>query len=465
MIRWLQISDIHFNFSNYSTKKMRDMLIKSIINKYTDKKFDFITITGDLAFRGGSYNKSLSKFILDLSTSCGVTEDNIFIVPGNHDLTRSPMRTRLITSITNTDNLINEVQLLDTDTLKELHKSQNKFWKMYKEITKRTYDKDSLHFIEKRDKFNIINLNTCLLCGQDNEEGNLSIFLNKLYDVLHNNLDSNKINVAIGHHNIECFCIGEQEKIINNFVDEGVDLYLCGHSHKPKVSVENNNDREFYIVMSGAGVVDDYAIPTYVIGEIENNNCSISYYSWDNIDEVWNKETKGLGRKAKDGIFSFALRNEISIIEDDKDIYIEEDDFKDFIIDFNKNVESKIISTLPLVKEEIEKKFSNMKCNSSVKKQFSNFSKYFPIIDEIMYDNSCLGMEKRIIIPNVICEEYNNTLNKFSNGYEILEEIVQKIYFRYRDKIRYSESKLKVYIKTLVFWLINECDIFDDVKE
>lgn len=465
MIRWLQISDIHFNFSNYSTQKMRDMLIKSIIHKHSNKKFDSIIITGDLVFRGGSYTKGLIKFILDLANSCGVTEENIFIIPGNHDLTRSSMRTRLITSIINTDNLVKEVQSLDKQTMNELHKSQNKFWKMHKEITKRTYDKDSLHFIERRDKFNIINLNTCLLCGQDNEEGKLSIFLNKLYDILHNNLDSNKFNIAIGHHNIDCFSIEEQEKIINNFIDEGVDLYLCGHSHKPKVSVENNNDREFYIVMSGAGVVDDYATPTYVIGEIENNKCSISYYSWDNIDEVWNKETKGLGRKAKNGVFSFTLRDEISITEDDKDVYIEEDDFKEFIIDFHENVESKTVSTPPLVKEEIEKKFSNMKCNSSVKKQFSTFSKYFPIIDEIMYDNSCLGMEKRIIIPNVICEEYNNTLNNFSNGYEILEEIVQKIYLRYKAKIKYPESKLKVYIKTLVFWLINECDIFDDIKE
>ena len=464
-MKWLHMSDIHFNYSNYSTKKMRDKIIESIKDTYKDTIFDCVFITGDIAFQGSNYAKDVVKFIESIVENGLVRNQDIFIIPGNHDLKRSTLREIIIKDIINSNNQTKELERIDMERMNILQKGQDSFWKFHKRITGKIYDKKSIHFIDRRDKFNIININTSLLCGREKEEGELSIFINKLYDTVHNNLDEDKVNIAIGHHSIECFCQQEQNKIINTLVDAGVDLYLCGHSHKPKISIDNNNDRDFYVIVAGAGIVDDYAIPTYVIGEVNDNKCKITYYSWDNQDEVWSKETKGLGRKVKDGVFTFELRNEINFIEDEKEIFIEEDEFKEFLIEFNENIDSTSKGNMVLVQEEIEKKFLNMKCNKTMRRQFEFCSEYFPIVDDIINDDVCLGMEKRLVIPNVIYEEYNNVLHKHNTGEEILEAIVINIYNRYKDKIKYSQNKLKLYIKTLVFWLINECDIYDDFKE
>lgn len=466
-LKWLHISDIHYEYENYSTKKMRDNLLKEIDDEVkSNNKFDFIVLTGDIAYKGSSYSTQVKKFINELINLSGIEKENLFIVPGNHDLKRSQVRERLIESISKSKNPLTEIENLDSGVFAELYKGQKNFWKFYDDITGKKYDKSKIHFIEKREKFNVINLNTCLLCGQDDEEEHLSIFLDRLYDVIHNNLEPEKVNIAIGHHNIDCLFIEERNKVLNNFVDEEIDIYLCGHSHKPKFSVDNNNDREFYISMAGAGVCDEYAKATYTIGKITDTKCTITYYSWDNDDEVWNKENKGLGRKVKEGVVSFSIKEKLNYNNsDEKEVYIEEDDFKDFIIDFHNNIGEVEIKDIPLYKENICDKFKNMKCNSALKKQFEMFGKYFSIINEIMKNSSYLGIDKRIIIPNVICEEYNKILNQYNNGNQIVEEIVNNIYSRYKTKIRYSESKLKVYIKTLVFWLINECDIFDDNKE
>lgn len=465
-LKWLHISDIHYEYENYSTKKMRNSLLKKIDDEVKlNKKFDFVIVTGDIAYKGSNYSTQVKNFINDLIGVSGIEKENLFIVPGNHDLKRSQVRARLINSISKEKNPLTEIENLDSGMFSELSKGQKSFWKFYNEITEKKYDKNKVHFIEKRQNFNIINLNTCLLCGQDDEEEHLSIFLDKLYDVIHNNLEPEKVNIAIGHHNIDCLFIEERNKVINNFVDEEIDMYLCGHSHRPKFSVDNNNDRELYISMAGAGVCDEYAKATYTIGEIVGEKCTITYYSWDNDDELWNKENKGLGRKVKEGIASFSIKEKLNYNNlNETDVYIEEDDFKDFIIDFHNNIEEVEIKDIPLYKENICDKFKNMKCNAALKKQFEMFGKYFSIINEIMKNSSYLGIDKRIIIPNVICEEYNKILNNYNNGNQILEEIVNNIYIRYKTKIKYSESKLKVYIKTLVFWLINECDIFDDNK-
>lgn len=461
-IKWLHISDIHYSFENYSTNKMRSKLIEYIKSYVKEnEKFDFIVITGDVAYKGSTYDAKVKGFIKELIESSGIDKENIFIVPGNHDLKRTQKRERLIGSIVDGKDPLKEIENLDKDTYKDLLQGQRSFWTFHKYITTNEYNKNNLHFIDNRDSFNIINLNTTLLCGRNGEEGHISINLKKLLDVLDGTLSDEKINIAIGHHNIDCFFDAEKNKILNTLYDSGVDLYLCGHSHKPNYSIDNNNEQEFYIIMSGAGVIDGYANATFIIGSInDNKEGTIEYYSWDNEDEVWSIETKGLGRRVKNGKANFELKK-----KDFEDIFIEEDDFKDFIVDFHNNISDVKLKKDIFIEEDIEKKFKNMRCNSTVQKQFKDYSRYFPIIDDIMNDSACLGLDKKLVIPSVIYEEYNNTLDKHSTGGEILEAIVSNVYFRYKTKIKYPELRLKFYIKILVFWLINGCDIFDDVKE
>lgn len=319
MIRWIHISDIHYNYSNYSNEKMRSSFINSIEDYVKDNgEFDFIVVTGDIVYKGGEYDEQLVGFFNKLILVSGIDKENLFMVPGNHDIKRSGARNRLIRTIVSSKDISKEVEELDEESFEIISSAQEGFWDFYKCITGKDANRKSIHFIEEREKFNIISINTSLLCCMSDEEGKLSIFLNKLYETLHNNIDKNKINIAIGHHNIECFYELERNKIINNFVDEGIDLYLCGHSHRPKFSIDNSNNENLYIIMSGAGVVDDYAKTTYLIGNIVSGKCTNTYYSWDKVDEVWTLETKGLGRIVKNGTAELKLKKTFNVGSNDK---------------------------------------------------------------------------------------------------------------------------------------------------
>lgn len=90
MIRILQISDIHWRESlkNLDTFKLiQDGLIDDL--KRAKKKgmtFDRILICGDVAFSGAKVQYKRAKdYIQDLCRETGCEEDNVYVVPGNHD--------------------------------------------------------------------------------------------------------------------------------------------------------------------------------------------------------------------------------------------------------------------------------------------------------------------------------------------------------------------------------------------
>lgn len=229
---WLHLSDIHYCYNNYNTKWMRSKLVEVIkdINKKSDIKFIFIT--GDLLYQFRNDFSSVSEFIEDIIKSVNLEKDKVLIVPGNHDLRRIPLRKTIIDGLNNSGEIVCKfVSNMDRDTYRILLEGQKEFFNFYKEFLERDEKWDELHFYKEYGECNIINLNTCLLSGQDNEEGKLSIDLDKLIDVLENIKDSDKPNIVMGHHSIECFDESEREQIIQMFDDYGVDLYLCGHVH------------------------------------------------------------------------------------------------------------------------------------------------------------------------------------------------------------------------------------------
>lgn len=93
MIRILQISDIHWKDKLTTVdpfKHIREGLVEDVKRgtKQHDISFDYIMICGDIAFSGGNpeYNKA-KEFINELLQVTGLEDEDVFIVPGNHDKT------------------------------------------------------------------------------------------------------------------------------------------------------------------------------------------------------------------------------------------------------------------------------------------------------------------------------------------------------------------------------------------
>lgn len=468
LIRWMQLSDLHHLYSNYETTVMRDQLLDYL--KGMKEEIQYLFITGDIAHRGSDYNKDVIEFLDNVVQACEITKEDVFMVPGNHDLKRSPMAERLANQILASSDVRAEINNLDDETHQVLLSGQNSFFEFYKKFLGEDYPKDSLHFVKSRNGFNVVHVNTCIIAGLKEAEGKILVGLNKVYDTLKAlpNPD-NSVNIAIGHHTIGCLHEAEKESLLNRFSDSKIDIYLNGHVHRAKYQHDDNNYNEIHCFTCGGGFVDGYADPLFIVGSIDTESATgnVCYHKWNAKGEYWHIDNT-IGRKTSSGSFPFDIKRLKKKIETDEQhplkIVVDEDEFKEFLIDFHTTMSQGYQTNEALIPKDITEKFNNMLCSPSFKFQFDKCSVYFPVINKIMGTTSFLGIDKRFIIPNVIFTEYLNLLHSYSNGDLILVNMIDSLCNRYKSKIAYSEERLKSYIRVLIFWSIYECDIFNEDK-
>lgn len=456
-LRWLHMSDIHFKGNEqYETKRMRDSLIEELKKVSIEKNIDLIFITGDLAYQGLGYDKDLEKFIQAILSSTGATLDNLFIVPGNHDLKRSQQRKFSL------EGLRKDGVKLESDTIETLEKGFALYKKFYKKIKKE--DWNCIYKVINKGDINIILLNTAFTAGTDSDEGNLNIHREEFYKAISElKSQENCINIVLGHHPIKCFKSRDQKIIQNNFDDYNIDFYLCGHIHKGGYDYDLNTGRLIPAYSCGSCMVDGYATVTFVIGDLDLDakKVTLTYYKWLLEEECWTVGGAD-GRKAISGTINLILerfKNDDFFV----DVDINEDEFRRFMMEFHEKVAKTSIEDANIDPRDVFDKFHNMKCNKSVDKQYNSLCRYFPIIDEIM-ESSLLTQIEKESIPNIVISEYNKLIDNFTNGNEIIEGIVENMFKEYSTSFKYSNTILKTYFKILVYWSIYVCDIFNDKK-
>jgi len=378
------------------------------------------------------------------------------------------MAERLIKDIISNENAMKEINELDEGTYQTLLSLQQPFFDFYKNYLGEEYPKDALHFVKSREGLNVIHINTCLVAGIDNAEGRILVGLNKLYDALKGIPNNRSINIAIGHHTIECIHPSEKSGLLNRFSDSNIDIYLNGHVHKAAYHHEVDNFSETHEFTAGSITVDNFADSLFITGvvDIDNGSGKVVYHKWNSRDEFWHIDNT-VGRKTKEGAYYLEikrLKNKIEVVDDQTEIDVNEDEFRDFLVEFHTAINSASYTEEPLISKDITEKFVNMLCSKTFKKQFDNFSIYFPIINRILNTTSFFGIDKRLIIPNIIITEYQQVYQNYENGDLILLQMVNNLYNKYGNKVKYSEQKLKIYIRILIFWSIHECDIFNEDK-
>lgn len=344
-IRSIHLSDIHYKVNNYNTERLRESLLDKIV-QCGKGYYKYLFITGDFLYcyeNCGSF-KEVSEYIEKILQVSGIKKEYVFLVPGNHDIERSVLRSIIISGLKNDINSISKtIDVLDDKVYEGLIKGQENFIKFYKNILGRDYSANDLHYLIETEDMNILGINTCLISGMDEEEGSLSIGLKKLWKCV-NSLDksNNKYNIAILHHSLECINAEERDEIKKLLVDYNFNLILCGHTHKSKFDEIIIGSKVIRIVCSGTVANDQYADVNFIDIEIEDGKTNIIYYKWSNSLSEWRRDVTS-SRSADDaGIITFKINKDITI-EEEKKLEIKESFFNDKI-------------TLPLVKEK-----SNMK--------------------------------------------------------------------------------------------------------
>lgn len=478
-LKWIHLSDLHFNITNYETEWLRESL-KDTLENFRDD-IDFLVITGDLLYKFKPSFEEVEIFIREISDSLNISLDKVFIVPGNHDFERDEYREMIIKGIKNSEEGVTEkVSNLSEKVKRNLLEGQDKFWEFHKRLLGREIDYKNVHFVNEHSQFNIINLNTCIISGLDNEEETLSIDMKSLLNTLSGVRKSDKPNIAIGHHSIECFTKKEQDEIVKLFEDYGVDLYLCGHMHKSNFFINSQGRRDIKSLVCGSGMVDSYAEPTFILGNInlDTYDVDVKYYKWQLKNKQWridldvNRKTSDFGsiefsldRLKKKGIKNEVAPNEVldkkieKMLEDE----IEPDKFQEFLLKFCENIKNYSSETGDInINKDVQEKFKNMKCNSTFQSEFDRNSLYFPLVDNILEDPSYIDYDRIILIPGIITSKYEEVKGLSCDGSQVLNKMVELLASEYNSHIGIPVGNLKQYFKTIIYWSLNKCDIYNE---
>ena len=97
-IKWLHLSDIHFNYKNYDSELLRKDFIERIAELSKGESFTHLFLSGDILYRNGTPDSKTISFLEQLIASMSLSKECVVIVPGNHDHDREVSKT-LVSSL------------------------------------------------------------------------------------------------------------------------------------------------------------------------------------------------------------------------------------------------------------------------------------------------------------------------------------------------------------------------------
>lgn len=289
ILKWVQISDIHFQpyGEGFNTSRLREKLVEKLKNI---KNVDVLILTGDYRFAPSNENnpKPVADFIRDLANSLGLKSSmkNVILVQGNHDLLRDGVRRAVVLEERNTYSP--EQGVFEKTRLKCL---QNGFT-FYKELAEElgcTYNMGNdgnPHIIVEFEEYKLLLLNTAITASDKDDEGNLLLGSKYLNAIFHNSQP--KPTIALGHHGLELLNEKENRTCTKYLEDVGVYIYLCGHSHVLWLS-EHGGIKQINV---GCLKQEDNSVDAgFSVGELlKDGTVSTTNYKWSIEFQSWNKD-------------------------------------------------------------------------------------------------------------------------------------------------------------------------------
>lgn len=301
-MKWVHISDIHFNYSNYNTDVLREKLTEFLSE---ENDIDFILITGDSIYQYGKYDdvEISIKYINDIVSACGCDSTNVYLCPGNHDINRNDSaRNQIISQIREKKLAIDEAS-----AHKLMGLGHEKFKNMYREITGKKYVSFDVAEVSKDGKkYRIINLDTCLLSKDDEDDGQISIQTNKLFEINKKIKADDYLNIAIMHHGIDFFENKAGKGFQHWIEDHKIDAVFCGHSHRAGIKTYDETKSEIKQFTSGAAIIDSYAIPSFYICNFDEKEwvIEVELYTFSEDNSNWEIDNHHL-RAFENGVYKY----------------------------------------------------------------------------------------------------------------------------------------------------------------
>lgn len=273
-IKWLHISDLHFDGALAKDPYDQNKILSPLLNIAEKKKPDLIFVTGDIGKSGKKedYEPAIEFFDRILKKT-NLNHDRLWIVPGNHDVNRRAKAGRILES-----ELDSQAFFGDPDARKPFIIKFNSYIECFlKQLFKerKLADCDAVHnpavIVIKRFPIGILPLNSAWFSQDEKDQNQLWVGVRTIKDRVHQ-LETNEIKpkliIGILHHPFGCF---HQNEAARSYIRQKCNIVLRGHLHNENIEFVSNPDGKLLEVTGGA---------TY-LGS--NKKCRVFFATFDTV--------------------------------------------------------------------------------------------------------------------------------------------------------------------------------------
>lgn len=275
MIRWLHISDLHLGSTDLSTDRLRDELL-SFLQK-EGIRCDYVFCTGDIrtASKGDHpFTDDMAKYLHLLCESTNTPIENLFIVPGNHDIDRdAPDRKAAIERVKFKWQGYYEpakgvIRQEDMAAIMEGEKDFVNFLsKVYPADRLSMYGNPNRpHFNIETCDFNVLHVDSTVSYTEGQEATDLIIGTHLLYKEIQG-LNKMKPTIILTHYPFTSLLQDEKKQLAILLQKNGIKLWLAGHEHDHVLQPIRYLDS----LQAGELRYENNANASFVIGEYDQN--------------------------------------------------------------------------------------------------------------------------------------------------------------------------------------------------
>jgi tetratricopeptide (TPR) repeat protein/Cdc6-like AAA superfamily ATPase len=277
-LTWLHLSDWHQTGKEFRRDKLRDALVKDIEERAERispaiSTIDFVVFSGDIAFCGKKeeYQAAITEFFDPVLKAAGIASDHLFVVPGNHDISRNYIYEMLPVELQQpigTAELVDKWLMDDVKRLRTLEpfKEYRSFIADYTGQDSPDYASAMKMSIDDK-QIALLGLNSAWMCARNKEDkdgrdevndyGRLVLGNPQLYCALEKAKGA-QVVIGVIHHPFEWLtmtdALPERSQIKEQLI-KGCHFILHGHEHEPNVSIPHGTGGDCMIISAGSSYV------------------------------------------------------------------------------------------------------------------------------------------------------------------------------------------------------------------
>lgn len=452
-VKWLHISDLHLNKVGVETRRMRNKLVEYL--RENSISCEYIFVTGDLRYApAGVFDDSTVTFLNTLCSTVGVPAERLFIVPGNHDLTRDdPHRLSAIDNICGNAGYYKPADgVIYKEDLELMMSGRDGFRKIIQDFYQNIPERIALyndnlkpHFCIETEEFNLVHLDSTLTYTKERQR-DLIIGTDLLMNVLEG-INQNKATIILTHYSFDFLNRSEQKMVFQLLTDYNVQLWFSGHEHDDLLRMQRDYFYEFQcgnLMHEGEGTKSCIILGEY---DIENLSGIAQIYMWNSPDG-WSLYLFSSMQKDRSS-YAFELQNDDAKREQMKNIVsssirkkITDEISVVNLYDLNEDVLSSLSSEqFKEIKNEMGARLKGSEPRSEVEAMFLNEIQ-MTLNSKKRYD--CLPL-----FENVIRDTYKSFIYLNNNLAPVTEAQVLHFFFDNKDYFQIYNDFLHLLIITI----------------